>query len=544
MIRRRVAIFVLFALFTGACAGGWVSDEVLEEIGELPELPAAPLPPNPAPPSPPPPGPPPPGPIPPTTSTEPTRPSDYEPAYEPTECRMVLLDNEVDRVDCGALIVPVDRALPEGPQVRVAVAIIRSTADAPLADPVLYLHGGPGGFAVPDYDQWLYPEHPILETRDLILIDQRGSGYSEPSLNCPEVEGFGNPLNGLRDCFQRLADEGVDVNRFTTEDIALDIADLRIALGYESWNLYGVSYGTRAALAAMRAEPAGLRSVVLDSPYPPEVEAYAEQAPNGRRAMDSVLQACTADPRCGEAFGDLRPTLDRLLTDLAESSETVTVDALFGGEPIEITVDDSVLANGIFATLYDTFSARAVPLAIHRAAEGDLDSAAELLSLAGGFHKPRAQDEDEYLSLIDAEGAHWSPECAEEVAGSSLDEAVDAAQADNPIDQALLGDVEYVFSACRVWAVDAAPAATQDPIRSDVRTLIVAGQFDPITPPGWGERTADDLTSAQLVIVPFAGHGSTYERCPESLMMAFLDDPDQGVDTACLGELEARFRLP
>ncbi len=542
---RRIAALAVLGLLVAACNGTWASDQIdaaaaVSDISVPTTSPATSpessptLPPTS-----------PPSASTPSTSTSPSN-TTYEPVFEPNDCPMDVSGQLVDRVDCGVLIVPVDRALPDGNQARIAIAVLRSEATSPRADPVIYLHGGPGGNALPDFDQWLRPEHDILETRDLILIDQRGSGYSLPSLNCTEYDGeYSSDRRALRDCFNRLDDEGVDTDRFTTLDIALDVADLRIALGYAEWNLYGISYGTRVALEVMRSAPTGIRSVVLDSPYPPEVSAYLEQAPNGRRAIDSVLSACARLDECDEAFPDLAARLDKLLLRLRDEPISVDVEEWLSGDTIEVYVDDEVFVNGIFGALYDTHALRDVPLAIHRAANDDLAEAARLLGLGDGFDKSirRTFQDDDYISLADAEGAHWSPECAEEARFSSSTEAIDLANADDPIEQALIGDVRYAFAVCEIWDVMPAREASQSPIVSDLSTLVVVGEFDPITPPLWGEATIDDLTNATLVTVPAAGHGATLETCPESIMLAFLDDPTAELDQSCLDDLGPEFYL-
>ena len=214
-------------------------------------------------------------------------------------------------MDCGYLVVPESRAKPDGREVRLALAIVRSTAAQPAPDPVVYLEGGPGGSAL--YDAWYWFESPIRERRDIVLIDQRGTGYSQPSLNCPEIEDedvytADEELDAARACSRRLRREGVDLKQYNSAATAADLADLRVALGLEQVNLLGVSYGTRAALTAMRDSPQGIRSVVLDSAYPPEVDAYTEEAANAAAAIEVLLNGCAADRRCAKAYPKLEST--------------------------------------------------------------------------------------------------------------------------------------------------------------------------------------------------------------------------------------------
>jgi len=201
------------------------------------------------------------------------------PAIEWTPCWMELPDGfvEGEDIECGYLLVPENRAKPGNtPTIELAFAIVYAPTEDVQPDPIIYLAGGPGGNAVADVESWL--EIPYLGDRDLILLDQRGTGYSLPSLNCPEVEAGEEEVeagedNGTEACRDRLIDEGVDLQAYNSAENAADVADLRVALEYDEWNLYGISYGTRLALTVMRDHPEGVRSVIIDSVYPPEVSS-------------------------------------------------------------------------------------------------------------------------------------------------------------------------------------------------------------------------------------------------------------------------------
>ena len=155
---------------------------------------------------------------------------------------------------------PCGATSPDSPTVDLAVAIISSESDTPAPDPVVYLHGGPGGAAVVHAEAWLDPRSPLLAERDLILVDQRGSGFSRPSLDCPELDQFASGF-GDRRCRLRLLDEGIDLAGFTTVEIVADLDDLRRALGHETWNLYGgvLRHAGRADHAARPTRGRALR---------------------------------------------------------------------------------------------------------------------------------------------------------------------------------------------------------------------------------------------------------------------------------------------
>ena len=190
----------------------------------------------------------------------------------------------------------------DGAQVEIAFAILYSDTESAV-DPVIYLEGGPGGSALTSVDDW--SESSVRENNDLILLDQRGTGYSLPSLNCVEVEEdeSDDPLVAEQACFDRFVDEGINLNAYNSVQSASDIADLMALLQdefeYSAFNLLGISYGTRLALTLMRDHPGSIRSVILDSVYPPNRDVYEHQGPINTRP---VLSWRAPDLECDSAF--------------------------------------------------------------------------------------------------------------------------------------------------------------------------------------------------------------------------------------------------
>jgi pimeloyl-ACP methyl ester carboxylesterase len=192
-------------------------------------------------------------------------------------------------IACGMLTVREDRSQPNGATIQLAVAIIPTRSPTPAPDPVVYLAGGPGSAALSGAPRLARAWAPFLANRDLIVFDQRGTGFSRPALRCPESERssdaeLGRVLSAdesvraevaaLQRCHARLVREGVHLGAYTSAASAHDLEDLRVALGYGRWNLLGISYGTRLALTAMRDTPQSIRSVILDSTYPLQVNLY------------------------------------------------------------------------------------------------------------------------------------------------------------------------------------------------------------------------------------------------------------------------------
>ena len=218
--------------------------------------------------------------------------------FVPAACDVKLPDGQsAETVACGHLIAPEDRSRADGRTVRLAVAVLKATGEAPASDPFVHLSGGPGGRLLETGMQLYTPEFaaPIQAKRDLVFFDQRGVGLSRPKLDCPEYvaavrasyavsatveEETAQTMTALRACRERLVGEGVNLSAYTSAASAADLQDLMIALGYDRWNIYGISYGTRLALTAMRDTPEHIRSVVLDSTLPVHANNVANWAAN------------------------------------------------------------------------------------------------------------------------------------------------------------------------------------------------------------------------------------------------------------------------
>lgn len=460
---------------------------------------------------------------------------DTLPYVEFSDCPMTLPDDLIDGegVECGYLVVPEDRSDPSGPTVELAFAILYAPAEDYQPDPVIYLAGGPGSSALDEIDSWQGISY--LQDRDLILLDQRGTGYSYPSLNCPEIEQSED--DATQACHDRLLDEGVNLQAYNSAENAADIADLRLVLGYDEWNLYGISYGTRLALTVMRDAPDGIRSVVIDSVYPPEINSWEEYGSNTADVFGRLLAACAVDNACDSAYPDLEQRFYSQIESLdAEPAEYIGIDP-DTGNGVEKTISGIEVIDRLFQLMYSTDNIPLLPWVMNEitnenyAALDDLESG-EVFNT--GF---RQSDED----LSDSEGMNLSVECQEEVA--FLEE--ETALANIPAFPAALAEnsaiaIQQTFADCLVWDVVPADASESQPVFSDISTLVVAGEFDPITPSAWAESAASTLSNSVFFMFPNAGHGVIdSSACGEDIMQAFLDDPTSEPDGSCLDELTA-----
>jgi pimeloyl-ACP methyl ester carboxylesterase len=474
--------------------------------------------------------------------------------FDEGKCAFVLPEGytQGENVTCGYLVVPENRDRLPSRAIRLAVGIFHPEGGAANPDPIIYLSGGPGASAL-ETIRYQFEDFfaPVLETaqRDLIVFDQRGVGRSEPALDCPNLgelslelldgemdgrqvsdeEAVALTIDALQACAANLS-QIADLAAYNSAFNAADVQDLRLALGYDvdstspSVNLWGVSYGTRLALTVMRDHPDGVRGVVLDSVYPPDVDLYLEGPANFDRSLDLLLDNCAANPVCEENFPNLRAvffdTVERLNVRPASSTITNTLT----GEGYAAVMSGDGLMGFVFQVLYETEFKYMLPQLIYDASQ---DNFVAIDRIRGAMLFQRTM-----LSR----GMMFSVQCNEEVSFSSLVE-YERTLARYPelaglYEHSITGKLAY--RACEVWGSGQAAAIENQPITSDIPTLVLAGEFDPVTPPAWGERAAETLTNGYFFEYPGVGHGASAEDCGREMLLAFLNDPDDTPDDNCV----------
>ncbi|MXW30821.1 MAG: alpha/beta hydrolase [Chloroflexi bacterium] len=444
---------------------------------------------------------------------------------------------------CGYLTVPADYDDPSAGTYEIAVAMFPATGERTSDVPVVYLEGGPGGNALEGLDvSGGVILEPLNESRDVIVFDQRGAGFSEPALSCPEARELTRELIGqalpiaeenerwnevLQTCRDRLVEEGIDLSLVNSAANAADVDRLRTALGHEQWELYGSSYGTRLAQNVMRDFPDGVRRVVLDSSYPLEFDLFARLASGSERAFRLLLDSCAADAVCNEHYPDLEGTLIEAFDRLSASPEPGEASFSLDGERVDTLMTGERLAWLVFEAFYQTDVIPWLPEIITEAAQGNVEPANLMLS--------NSLINDAFFSL----GMHLSTRCADETSFTTK-EAIAASIEASPL-FSRLQDPEGTYAqdaidTCALWNVEPSPPVENEPVRSDIPTLILAGGFDPVTPPSSGMAVAANLSNATFVEFPAAGHGIVLEGdCAKSIINAFLDGED-APDTSCVSE--------
>ncbi|WES62761.1 alpha/beta fold hydrolase [Microbacter sp. GSS18] len=457
-----------------------------------------------------------------------------------SECPMPVPEGSGDRIDCGELVVAERRGESADPAriITLPYAVISSASSDPAPDPLVFPTNSAVGAGMREAVEYFLTQGWWATTsRDVIVLEQRGEPLAEPSLDCPEVSAENLTVDGvyltgatrveqrqelLAACWERVTAEGVDLGAYTTRSSAADLADLRAALEYDTWNLYGLGYGSRLALTAMRDVPQGLRSVILDAPAPLQVDPIATAPASIGAAVDHLASTCEADADCADRYPDLRATVGTVLESAATAPFTLTVDDPAGGS-VQLDLDDTTLARGLVRALADARVVPTLPFVIDQLAEGSADAALPLAQL-----------------LVDAdgtgsEGLVLSQQCAE-VLPFSDEEAVAEAYAADPI-AAHLGAVDLVAD-CATWEVPALTDRASAAVSSDVPALVTVGAFDPIAPNAVGEATVETLSAGRLELFTPMSHGSVWQRdvngCAAIIAGRFLNDPAGEIDIACV----------
>lgn len=440
--------------------------------------------------------------------------------YERADCPF---NSDAD-VECGYLTVPENRTKADSPLIQLAVAILYAP-DGSTEPPIVFLEGGPGGSSLAEFnaEEWNFP---FARSRDLIFIDQRGTGYSIPTLDCPELSDETYDLsqeNPEMDCRERLAAAGVDLTAYNTTENAADIAALRSALEIEEWDLLGVSYGTRLALDVMRFHPEGIRSVILDSPFPPNADTAVDEVVLTYERMEALFATCATDAYCDQEY----PDLENVFLD--------TVAALNEG-PVDDLSGDSFFQS-VSSAMQDTSLIPLIPYVIYQVNGGNYEALDEIQT--DSFSR-RHQFQDP-ADRLDSEGMYNSVMCHDEYSFGDYGRTEDAVTGRVPqeVEGGLLQSSFEIFQMCGFWGAGAAGSVENSAVSSSIPTLILVGEFDTATPLQWATLTARSLSNSFVFVFPGAGHSLlTTTDCSVDIITEFLNDPGTEPDRTCIDNIE------
>jgi pimeloyl-ACP methyl ester carboxylesterase len=436
---------------------------------------------------------------------------------------------------CTTLPVPENPALPQGRQVRLHIAWVPAAESGTLApDPVFMLAGGPGQSAAESYPQIAPAFREVLKTRNVILLDQRGTGQSHP-LRCEEPDaddagdgaadaasaaGAADKAAQARRFAERCRDalsKHADLRFYTTTDAVRDLDTVRKAIGAARIDLVGVSYGTRVAQQYAMRYPASTRAIVLDSVAPNSLILGNDFARNLEQALDLQFGRCSQEPACAKALGDPRSRLDALMARLRSDPPLVRYRDAATNQMREERLQPDDVAGLMRMYAYAPLASSLLPLQLKEASEGRYDGLMAMSKMLGSTMAGQ-------LML----GMQLSVICSEDAYGLK----------DNPDDAAtLLGNqfADYLGAQCRVWPKGAMPADFHAPLATSVPALLMSGEFDPVTPPRYGAEVASHLRNARHLVVRGQGHNVIGVGCMPKLFAQFLENADaKALDARCL----------
>jgi pimeloyl-ACP methyl ester carboxylesterase len=438
-------------------------------------------------------------------------------------CRISGTDEELF---CGKLTVFEDRKKRAGRTIDLNIVVLPAFDQKTKAEPVFDLAGGPGVASTGGATFYATEGKEYRRRHDVVLVDQRGTGTS----NRLSIRQEKTAQSDLREMYpvdyvtrmREALQQRADLKQYTTSIAMDDLDDVRAWLGYDRINLFGLSYGTRAALVYLRQHPEHVRTITLVGVAPTYLRMPMYHAQAAERAMNLLLDQCEHDAKCGEVFPRLRDDWMKVLADLQAAPARVQYKPSGDkSSPVTVEIQRDVFAEKIRNFLYGRDKASKIPLIVHEAANGNF---VPFLRQAIG---PSITD-------IIADGMYLCVTCAEDVPFIDQAEATKL-NADNPF-----GNYRIVQQtrACGIWPRSDIPADFREPVRSSVPALIFSGNFDPVTPPQRGEEVARYLSNSRHVIVPQAAHGIdgvTNVDCLDKIILEFIEKADaKDLDVSCV----------
>lgn len=428
---------------------------------------------------------------------------------------------------CGTYDVYENRAARAGRVVALNVVVIPATGPTPAPDPIVWLEGGPGGAATqaagPVSQQYF---RGARATRDLIFVDQRGTGNSNP-LKCGDIGETPSNLPGyfgklfprelIRACRASL-ERVADLTQYTTSIAMDDLDDVRAALGYAQVNLAGASYGTLAAQVYIRQHPTRVRSAFLLGVVTPDFRLPLPFAKASQNALEQMFADCEAAPECRSAFPMIKQEFDAVLARFDAGSLLVKMADPSTGETRNITLERERFVEHLRAMLYSTAGARLVPLVVRRAF---LDDFKVFQTFAARYNLG---------GPATSRGLYFSTTCAESIPFISESDIVAETRG------TFLGDrrVRAHIGACQEWPSATVPRDFLTPLTSPLPVLLFSGNADGSTPPWIASEAIKRLSNGRQVIAPHTGH-QIDGPCTWEIMTSFVDTPSvRQIDTSCV----------
>jgi len=429
---------------------------------------------------------------------------------------------------CTTFLVPENHAAPNGRKISLAIAWLPAKGEAE-PDPMFMLAGGPGQSALESFPGIAPAFADVRKKRHILLVDQRGTGGSNKLL-CKDASGKSAVLDEDSEdlasakvfaarCALDLG-KTADLRFYSTSDAIQDLDAVRVAIGAPQVNLMGISYGTRVAQQYAKRYPTRTRTITIDGIVPNSLVLGNEHARNLEASLDQQFARCAKDPACARNLGNPRMRLDALMATLAKTPPMVRYRDAISGESLEEKLTPGHIAMLARMFAYAPAAAGLLPLQLKEAAQGRYESLMALSKLLTGT-----------LGDSIMHGMQLSVICSEDADELTADPA-DAGS--------LLGTVmiEVLKVQCEVWPRGQRPAAFRKPLAGNMPVLVLSGEFDPVTPPRYGNEVLKPLTNARHLIVRGQGHNVLPVGCLPKLFARFVETADaKALDASCLDKV-------
>jgi pimeloyl-ACP methyl ester carboxylesterase len=432
---------------------------------------------------------------------------------------------------CGILLRPLNPADPGSQLIDLNVAVVPALSLEPEPDPFVPIAGGPGQASTQFYAAQAAAFEDIRRKRDIVLVDQRGTGQSA-AMHCDASDELTGTtvsdeqiLAETRKCLDSLP---YDSRYFTTSVAVQDLEALRTALGYTQFNVYGVSYGTRVAQQFARRYPQSVRSVILDGVVPPQLALGPAIASEAQRALNVIFDRCRESDACNARFPELASKFADLKARLATAPVEVTVSHPVTAHRETVRFGGNELAGAVRLLSYHPSTIALLPLLIHEAASGNLAPMAAQFLMSS-----------ESLSDALAIGMHNAVVCTEDVPFIEV-----APAAREQLEQTYIGPVllDTMRTSCSIWPAGVLDEDFKEPLATSLPVLLLSGDADPITPPAYAEQAAVDLQNARHLVGRHQGHGMAPRGCVPDIMADFVAAASvDDLDTDCLSR---QFAMP
>ena len=427
---------------------------------------------------------------------------------------------------CGTMLRPENPDDPASPQIELRVAVVPALNLVPETDAFVPIAGGPGQGSVEFYLSVRGALEGVRRNRDILLVDQRGTGESS-RMDCPVDDEallfetdftLEDTMTYMEECLDSLPH---DPRYFTTSVAVTDLEAVREALGYTQLNLYGVSYGSRVAQHFARRYPDSTRTVIIDGVVPPQIALGPEIATESQKAVDNILARCREDALCNESFPDIEATFARVVAELREGPVQVSVPHPNTGRIEELTFSDAQFGGAVRLLVYNANTIALLPLFVHEAGQGNYAPlAAQFMQIA--------------ISMTDALaiGMHNAVMCTEDVPfleSEAIDHDAIAASYMGPF------QLEMLEAMCDIWPAGPIDDDFKQPVATELPFLLLSGDADPITPPRYAEMAATELGHATHLIGRHQGHGQITVGCMGRVVAKFVETSNAlDLDTECL----------